>query len=74
MRRIWRGGDEAREAAGLDALLLMVIGASEVCIVISAVGVSAKARVLEGVLVGWMTAGSWYEDMKLVGSERSGAE
>ncbi len=52
---------------GLDAALLMEIWSSELRIVISAVSVAAEAGVLEGVLVGWMTAGSWYEDMVLVG-------
>ena len=63
--RCW-SGDKASEALGLDAVLLMEIWSSELRIVISAVSVAAEAGVLEGVLVGWMTAGSWYEDMVLV--------
>ena len=67
-------GEEAREALRLGALLSVSIGSLELWIVVNAVRVSAEAAVFEGMLVGWMTAGSWYKDMEGVGSVRVGAE
>ena len=73
-RRTWRGIEETSEASGVDARLLMEIWSSEFRIVISAVDVAAEAAVFEGMLVGWMTAGSWYEDMEFVSGVRVGTE